>query len=217
MKKQNTNPKSSSKCQNYRIFTLIELLVVIAIIAILASMLLPALNKARETAKKIKCMSQMKSLGTIFALYTDSYDGHLVPPRVPPAKTWGNAGLLSEKELPWNSKLRLCPSRDPEKIANIYNVNGYDYGLNYHIANILTAGCWGRLNRVKNTSRTGYLFESTGSYQVEPTTNSLAFRHSNTTNTLFIDGHVENLKPNQISLDRTQFPWSAPDWYAIGK
>jgi len=60
-------------------FTLVELLVVIGIIALLVSILLPTLNRAREAANKVKCLSNLRQMGQANALYVSQWHGWAVP------------------------------------------------------------------------------------------------------------------------------------------
>ena len=66
-------------------FTLIELLIVIAIIAILAGMLLPALNRARESGRKSECVNRLSQTMKAHIFYADSYGGAIVN------RTWYNS------------------------------------------------------------------------------------------------------------------------------
>ena len=207
-------------------FTLIELLVVISIIAILASMLLPALNKARETAKNAKCKSQLKQLGIYFLMYADNNDEFLpyisatfasscycADKNLMPAKEY--VGYDYEKACPWNTtssreSLYMCPSSN---IALEYYMISYGYNcyLGY-------AKGHGKLSRHKHHSQTMLLIEkgfhkgTTETYPwyaartLSPAYTEgyiLGMRHNGSANMTFLDGHVENRKtvPPAVSSD----------------
>ena len=94
-------------------FTLIELLVVIAIIAILAAILFPVFAQAREKARAISCLSNLKQAGTAYAMYTQDYDE--TTPLQKSNATVANGGgywfwLIQPYVKNWN--LMLCPDRD---------------------------------------------------------------------------------------------------------
>src|SRR5450432_2193819 len=98
-------------------FTLIELLVVIAIIAILAAILFPVFAQAREKARGISCLSNLKQAGLAYAMYTQDYDETTPLQNSPVIKdasgNYLSGGYWFRQIKPYvkNWQLMLCPDR----------------------------------------------------------------------------------------------------------
>lgn len=197
-------------------FTLIELLVVIAIISILAAMIFPSFGRARESARRSSCQSNLKQLGLAIAQYTQDYDE-----RLPSAASGGAGGAAldggwvyfaswpptnQQFNVPrgnlWpytkNAQIYVCPSDTDGQTQGVsYEYNGClttNQSLALQPGKSLAAfdetSLWGLLSEA---GRTAPSEGSTDDGYLDPfsATEPISNRHLDGSNLLFLDGHVK--------------------------
>lgn len=232
MIRQLTTPRSARRAMRFTLieltgvsgvkvktFTLIELLVVIAIIAILASMLLPALRQARETAYEAKCASNLHQIGLAAQMYFNDTGFHAAywtyDPSLSSSSAWGGGAHCLYDYLPDVIGRRTMVMKDGS-VSN-YACPSVKCDPTVDLASIgLSTACFGPAQTWDNPARATWKARWLDSRRLKKPSvvahfgdsNSIAwgganivYRHRNRSNCLYVDGHIDTAKKIPTHVD----------------
>ena len=210
-----------------KVFTIIELLVVIAIIGILASLLLPALGRAKDTAKRIDCTNNQKQLGIVFNSYASDFPSYMPPLKLVsggPAIFDYMRELITLGYLKSNGPVggtstalqtaRVCQCTENRMVINYFTNQGFD--LETSTYKLLRSGTYTPNTEYANHS--GDYFKAlplmlirrpsecvmlsdgnSGSLHLQLDT--ISFPHSGKINLIYFDGHTASMKMTDVPTD----------------
>ncbi len=210
-------------------FTLIELLTVIAIIAILAAILIPVVSSVRNSARTAQATSNVREIGTLTHLYMDENNGRL------PSDLFNNANARPWINDLWNIAYpgRAFPEgfgagghgrvlRDTVFYTPLLEEEAADGGIPRSFGwsvslRLNTAGSvaqdrfHGHISKVHNPSLTVALSDSMSSSNIRAGSPQINFRNNGRALFLFLDGHVESLRPDQVPENENHFFWGGTE------
>jgi prepilin-type N-terminal cleavage/methylation domain-containing protein/prepilin-type processing-associated H-X9-DG protein len=202
-------------------FTLVELLTVIAIIAILASILLPALNHARDRARTIDCAGNLKTMGQMLTQYAMDYQDMLPPVQYPLANTFEGRWsfmLASYYDAKGSGSTRIKNMAKKGARCKAHQVvrhaedTDFNYGMNNQLTTFIRESL--KINQVKQVSSACIIgdahWHSSGWFSNHihnvdrPSTIHNGMKN---TNILFLDGHTFTMRPDEIPVLVTDVFW----------
>ena len=169
--------------KKHRAFTLIELLVVIAIIAMLVAILIPAVSKALESARRSKCVNNLKAIGNSFLLYASDHKGDL-----PAGETLNDVVVLVYSNYVTDLKLWVCASDKNSAVAD--DIGQFDSGNN---CSYMYAAAYTNLTRVPSPANAPWLMDETTENDIQDGKDN-DIHNADFLNVVFVDGHVSTYK-----------------------